>query len=85
MDDNSNLNFELIPLSDEEIRSKNIDLGELWLIRFGQQVLGPYLTKDIANYAKDNEELFENAHVFHIESETWKAFYSVPAKKLGNR
>ncbi|MDA8792635.1 hypothetical protein N9N67_05280 [Bacteriovoracaceae bacterium] len=73
-----NLNFELIALTEEEIKSKNIDMGDLWLIKFGQQILGPYMTKDIANYARENEDLFENAQVFHIETEQWKQFYSVP-------
>jgi hypothetical protein len=67
--------IDLKPLSEEVIKEMGYDEGNLWLVKIGSVVYGPYETQTLKHYVKDNEHLFENAEASLANETQWKSFW----------
>jgi hypothetical protein len=70
--------IDLAPLSEEHIAKEQIESSELWMIKDRQgQMLGPFDTQSIKEYASQHEYLFEDSVAYNLEDEEWKPFFKV--------
>jgi hypothetical protein len=70
------VNIDLKPLSEEVIKQMGYDESNLWLIKIGSVVFGPFETQTLKHYVKDNEHLFEKAEASLANETKWKPFWS---------
>jgi hypothetical protein len=70
------VNIDLKPLSEELIKQMGYDESNLWLIKIGTVVFGPFETQTLKHYVKDNEHLFEKAEASLVNETIWKPFWS---------
>ena len=71
--------INLQPISDEDIAAHNISLADLWMIQLPDNILyGPFTTKTLKEYSSNNFEIFQEAHSYNLEDESWKPFFSTP-------
>jgi hypothetical protein len=68
--------IDLKPLSEEVIKQMGYDESNLWLIKIGSVVFGPFETQTLKHYVKDNEHLFEKAEASLANETKWKPFWS---------
>ena len=74
--------IDLQVMSEEEIAQHNISLAELWMVRVGEQVFGPYHTDALKEYAVFNEALFADADVTNMAEESWVMFLQSPLRTI---
>lgn len=70
------VNIDLKPLSEEVIKQMGYDESNLWLIKIGSVVFGPFETQTLKHYVKDNEHLFEKAEASLANETKWRPFWS---------
>jgi hypothetical protein len=70
------VNIDLKPLSEEIIKQMGYSESNLWLIKIGSVVFGPFETQTLKHYLKDNEHLFEKAEASQVNDGKWKPFWN---------
>lgn len=68
--------IDLKPLSKESIAEMAYNNHDLWLVRLGSIVFGPYESESLKHYVHDNEHLFETAEASRVDENEWKPFWS---------
>jgi hypothetical protein len=68
--------LDLKALTDETIAQMGYNSHDLWLVRLGSVVFGPYETESLKHYLIDNEHLFENAFASRMDNNEMKPFWS---------
>ncbi len=63
--------IDLQALTDEEIVSRGLTELELWFLRHGEEVVGPFLGADVQAWAKSHPELAADADVRCVAEEHW--------------
>ena len=70
--------LDLKPLSDETIDEMGFNNHDLWMVRIGKEVLGPYETESLKQYAFENEDLFGEALASRMDSHQFLPFWNHP-------
>lgn len=68
--------IDLKPLSEESIAEMGYNNHDLWLVRLGSVVFGPFESESLKHYVHDNEHLFESAEASRADETEWKPFWS---------
>lgn len=64
--------IDLKPLSDEEIKTKNFSLIDLWMVKDEHDnVYGPFDTDSLRVFTGNQQHLFENTKTYNLENEQW--------------
>lgn len=71
--------LDLKPLSDETIDQMGINNHDLWLVRIGKEVLGPFETESLKQYAQSNEEQFNDALATRMDEHKFIPFWNHPS------
>ncbi len=74
--------IDLQVMSEEEIAAQNIEFTELWMVRLGEQIYGPYHTEALKEYAVFHEALFADADVTNMAEENWVMFLQSPLRTV---
>lgn len=70
--------IDLKPLTDETIKQMGYNPLELWKVRIGKVVFGPFETESLRHYVSDNEHLFDHAEAcLNNVHEDWKPFWAI--------
>jgi hypothetical protein len=69
------VSIDLKPLSEETIQEMGYSSQELWLVKIGTIVFGPFETQTLKHYVHDNERLFETALASRTDESEWKPFW----------
>lgn len=68
----------LKPLTDEVIESMGFTSSDLWLVKIGDEVFGPFETASLHDYAAENYHEFVQAEASMEEPQEWKPFFNHP-------
>lgn len=68
--------IDLKPLSDETIQEMGYNNHDLWMVKLGSVVFGPYETESLKHYVHENEHLFEEAEASRADEKEWKPFWA---------
>ena len=69
---------QLNTLSKEKIKSQNIALRDLWLIKDqNDKVFGPFHTADIQQECNNSPDTFKQTQACNMQHEKWYEFYSI--------
>ena len=69
------VSIDLKPLSPETIAQMEYNNHDLWLVKIGSVVFGPFETESLKHYVSDNEHLFEQALASRSDETEWKPFW----------
>lgn len=70
--------LDLQPLTEETIAQMGYEQHDLWLVKIGTIVFGPFETESLKHYVGENEHLFDNALAHRMDTEKYKAFWEHP-------
>lgn len=68
--------IDLKPLSPETIQEMGYNNHDLWLVKLGAEVFGPYEAETLKHYVHENEALFEHAEASRADETEWKPFWA---------
>lgn len=68
--------IDLKPLSKENIEELGIPSHDLWIIKVGEEILGPFESESLKQYAAQNETLFDKVTASRLEHSDWHPFFS---------
>lgn len=68
--------IDLKPLTEETITQMGYNNHDLWLVKLGSVVFGPYETESLKHYVLENEHLFEEAEASRTDETEWKPFWA---------
>jgi len=68
--------IDLKPLTKETIEQLALDNHDLWMIKIGEDIQGPFESESLKHYAADNESSFDNAFATRIDQYDWQPFFS---------
>jgi hypothetical protein len=69
---------DLQPTTEETIEKLGLSLHDLWIVKIGDEVFGPYECESLRHYAGENQDLFEAASVARANSTEWHSFFTNP-------
>lgn len=69
---------ELHSLSKEEIVQRQLAYKDLWIIKLGEEIKGPFAYQNLKAYVAKNESFFEEALASRLEPQDWKPLFSFP-------
>lgn len=72
------MSLQLIPLSDETIAKHNYQICDLWMVKNGQDILGPFHTSQIKEEVAKKNEILDQCDAYNLESEQWQPVYQWP-------
>jgi len=72
------MNGKLQTLTQEEIKQRELSHEDLWIIKIGDEVRGPYELENLKLYAQENEAFFEEALASRMEPQEWNPFFQYP-------
>ena len=67
----------LKPLTDEVIETMGFTSSDLWLVKIGDEVFGPFESASLHDYAAENSHEFINAFATMEEPHDWQPFFSI--------
>ena len=70
--------LDLQPLSEVTIEELKLGPADLWMIKIGAEVYGPFETHSLKQYAAENASHFSNALTAHPASDDWSDFHLHP-------
>lgn len=70
--------LDLQPLSDETIDQMGFNNHDLWLVRIEKEVLGPFETEALKQYALAHEDLFSSALATRMDEHKFAPFWNHP-------
>lgn len=68
--------IDLKSLTDETITQMGYESHDLWLVKIGSIVFGPYETESLKHYVLDNEHLFDEALASRMDVPSMKPFWT---------
>jgi hypothetical protein len=68
--------IELEPLNKERIDELGLTPHDLWVVRMGEDIYGPFEGQVLKDYAAQNEEGFDDAEATRLENNDWQPFFS---------
>lgn len=68
--------IDLKPLTEETIAQMGYNNHDLWLVKLGADVYGPYESESLKHYVLENEHLFEEAEASRADETEWKPFWA---------
>lgn len=72
------MSTELISLTKQEITEKGLSYHDLWIIKIGDQIQGPFQYEYLKAHVGENESSFEEAQATRMEPQVWKPLFSHP-------
>lgn len=72
------MSSKLESLTQEEIKQRELSAHDLWVIKLGDEVKGPYELENLKDYIQENEDLFTEAHASRLEPLAWQPLFSYP-------
>lgn len=72
------MSTELYILTKAEIGQRELASSELWIIKRGEEITGPYEIENLKAYVQENEALFEEALASRMEPQQWQPLFSYP-------
>lgn len=69
--------FDLKPLAAETIKDLRIKSDQLWEIKIDENIYGPFETKQLRDYSRENKKTLLRAHVSQMSIDNWRPFYEV--------
>lgn len=70
--------FDLPTLTDKEIEEKRYSSSDLWLLKFKTQVIGPYHTDTLIEFAEHNQQVMEQVLACSFSQDSWNLFFQNP-------
>jgi len=70
------MSIDLKPLTNEIIHKMGYSTHDLWVVKFKEEVFGPFEIDSLKHYATENETLFQDVLASRMDSNDWHAFYS---------
>lgn len=70
--------FDLKPLSQETIDKMAFNNHDLWMVKIGEDIQGPFESQSLKHYATENEELFKDAVATRLDKNDYRPFRSHP-------
>lgn len=68
----------LKPLTDDVIESMGFTSADLWLVKIGDEVFGPFETASLHDYALENSHEFLHAEASQEDPQEWLPFFKHP-------
>lgn len=68
--------IDLKPLTEETITQMGYNNHDLWLVKLGSVVYGPFEAESLKHYVTENEELFEEAEASRADETEWNPFWA---------
>jgi hypothetical protein len=68
--------LDLKPLTKDFIQEMGLSNHELWVVKIGEDIYGPYDTDSLKQYASKNEELFDDALASRLDNNDLQPFFS---------
>ena len=72
------MKVKLQALTKEEILHKEISHRDLWIVKFGSDIKGPFLLENLREYIQENEEVFTTAEASRLDPQEWMPLFSYP-------
>ncbi|HXH75259.1 MAG TPA: hypothetical protein VNJ08_09860 [Bacteriovoracaceae bacterium] len=70
--------LDLKPTCDETIEKLGLSAHDLWNVKIGEEVFGPFESESLKHYAGENQDVFEDAFACLQEGRDWQPFFSYP-------
>lgn len=70
--------LDLKPLTPETIAELGLNAHELWLVRSGEDINGPFETESLKHFAAEFSEQFDETFATRTDEENWQPFFSHP-------
>lgn len=70
------MSIDLKPLTNEVIHKMGYSTHDLWVVKYKEEVFGPFEVDSLKHYATENENLFQECLASRMDSNDWHAFYS---------
>ncbi len=67
--------LDLQPVTEETIAQMGYEQHDLWQVKIGSIIFGPFETESLKHYVGENEHLFENASATRMDNEEYKPFW----------
>lgn len=67
--------LDLKPLTKDFIQEMGLSNHELWVVKIGEDVYGPFDTDSLKQYASKNEELFDDALASRLDNNDLQPFF----------
>jgi hypothetical protein len=68
--------LDLKSLTEEVIQKMGYTHHDLWLVKFDDEVFGPFEVESLKHYAHENEKLFLKAYSSRMDHNEWQPFFS---------
>lgn len=68
--------FDLKPITSKTIEQLKLDQSELWQIKIEDKVYGPFETRSLKHYARENAEILKYAQAVKGSQENWQSFFT---------
>lgn len=69
--------FDLKPLTAETIKDLKLKSDQLWEIKIDENIYGPFESKQLRHYSKENKQLLLRAQVSLMSVDNWRPFFEV--------
>lgn len=66
---------ELQPLTDEEMQARGLTDADMWMVKHGEDVYGPYELATLKAHAHEHRGFYATLHVSPVAHEDWKPFF----------
>ncbi len=70
------MSIDLKPLTNEIIHKMGYSTHDLWVVKYKEEVFGPFEVDSLKHYAAENENLFQECLASKMDTNDWHAFYS---------
>lgn len=70
------MSIDLKPLTNEVIHKMGYSTHDLWVVKYKEEVFGPFEVDSLKHYATENESLFQECLASRMDTNDWHAFYS---------
>lgn len=73
---------ELQPMTDEELAARGLTDHDVWMIKHGEEVYGPYEAHTLRQHAYENEAFYATLEASLVAEENWVPFFeATPFRK----
>ncbi|WP_408096675.1 hypothetical protein ACJVC5_16695 [Peredibacter sp. HCB2-198] len=68
--------LDLKPLSKETIDKMGFNNHDLWMVKIGEELFGPFESQSLKHYATENENVFDNALASRLDTNDYHPFWT---------
>lgn len=68
--------FDLKPLTKELIHERELNTHDLWIVKWTEEIHGPFETEEFKNYVAQHEDDFDEAFATRMDTNDWQPVFS---------